>query len=357
MKKICFLTLNNFLLSGCTRVTTDLANALSEFFDVSILSFCGNQEKENYFVNRNVYIYDFGKPYDFRARESVLLAKKLISFLKNKKIDVLISSGSFALPLLALIKPFIKCKIIFWDHENIEGRDWKSILFRKIGCKICDKTVVLTEKTLRDYKRIVGVSDDKIFQIYNFVNEEPCDGECDIYSKKIISVGRVSPEKGYEMAVRVAKDVFSKHPDWCWDIYGDGTDFEKIKLQIKHSGLENNMFLKGSTSRVREKYKDYAICVLTSYREGFAMVLVEAKINKLPLVSFDCVAGPSEIISDGVDGFLIPCYNKSLMAEKICELIENLELRKSFFECSQNNIFKFQKDKVINNWREIIECS
>lgn len=94
---------------------------------------------------------------------------------------------------------------------------------------------------------------------------------------------------------------------------------------------------------------------LPSYREGLPLVLLEAKANKLPLVSFDCIAGPNEIITDGENGLLIDCYDKEMMARKICDLIESDSLRKRFSDNWLLNVEKFQKEKILKVWLDLIE--
>ena len=111
----------------------------------------------------------------------------------------------------------------------------------------------------------------------------------------------------------------------------------------------------GLVNDIYERYKDYAIYVLPSYREGLPLVLLEAKANRLPVVSFDCVTGPREIITDGVDGFLIDCYNKQTMANKILDLIESNDLRIKMSKNSYINLDKFSKEKILNQWIELIE--
>lgn len=353
MKNICFMGFNLLTVSGCQKVTVSLANVLSKNNNVHLLSLCKLPNEKCYNANNNIQISSFNLSPDVRVRESLGQAFNLVKFLNSNNIDILILSGVSAIPMIAIIKPFIKCKVIFWDHENLAGRDKKSILFRKLACKVSDKTVVLSEQTLKDYKSYFKIENNKIEQIYNYTDFQN-NNQCNLNSKKIISVGRINPEKGFDMAVDVARKVFKKHNDWQWDIYGDGTDFNKITGKIKEYGLENNLILKGNDNNIREKYKDYSIFVLPSYREGFALVLLEAKMNKLPVVSFDCNAGPNEIINDGVDGYLIPCYNKDEMCKKICELIENKSLRAKFSEHSQDNLYKFGKEKIISKWNKLL---
>ena len=130
---------------------------------------------------------------------------------------------------------------------------------------------------------------------------------------------------------------------------------EDINSKIKELNLEKNVKLMGLSDNMYDEYKNYGIFVLTSYREGFSLVLLEAKANALPLVSFDCVAGPSEIISNNVDGYLIPCYNIEMMSKKISELINKSDLRKKFSTNSQLNVDKFKKSAIIEKWKRIID--
>ena len=354
MKKICFIGFGLFTIGGCQRVTISLANELCKKYETHLLSLCEIPKPYNYFVNPKVYIHSFGMPIDSRARDSFKMAFKVLKFLNSDKIDILFIAGSLPIPLVAIIKPFLRCKVIFCDHENIYGRDKKSIFFRKIACKISDKVVVLTKQILNDYKDILGVKESKLEQIYNSIDCSLAK-KCNLNSNKILSVGRISSEKGFDMAVDIAEKIFKNHSDWLWDVYGDGPDFQKISKKIKDLNLENNFFLRGATSNIMEKYKDYSIFVLPSYREGFAIVLLEAKLNSVPIVSFNCNSGPGEIISDGVDGYLIPCYNKDEMSEKICELINSYELRKSFSNHSQDNLDKFNKNSILKKWSRLIE--
>ena len=94
---------------------------------------------------------------------------------------------------------------------------------------------------------------------------------------------------------------------------------------------------------------------MTSRYEGLPMVLLEAKVKKLPLVSFDIDSGPSDIIEDGVSGYLVPPFDTDAMAERICELIEHPELRQKFSDHAWDNIDKFRKEAVVQKWVELID--
>ncbi len=346
-----------FSIGGAQRVTISLANDLCKEYETHVISICEIENKNNYFVDKKVKIKSFGLPNNAQAREALKLFFKLKKYINENKIDVLFIAGSLPIPVVSILRPFINAKVVFCDHENLAGRDKKSIIFRKIACVISDKVIVLTDETMNDYREKIGDYKNKFIQIYNSIDDSLLEKNivCDINSKKILSVGRLSKEKGFDLAIDAAKKVFLSHSDWQWDIYGDGSEKDEISNKIKFNGLENNVFLKGSDPNVIKKYKDYSIFVLPSYREGFAVVLTEAKLSGLPTVSFDCSSGPSEIISDGIDGFLIPCYSTKIMAEKICKLIEDPLLRKSFSEHSKDNLYKFSKKIIIKKWINLIE--
>lgn len=357
MKNICFIGFGLFTIGGCQRITVSLCNNLCDSYNTHILSLCEIIDPKTYDVDDRVHVHSFHMPVEMRARKSISAAFKLKNFLQKQKIDILFIAGTLPIPLVYLVKPFIKTKIVFCDHENIRNRDKKSLLFRKVACKICDKVVVLTKQTEEDYQKNFNVDKNKIECIYNYIDD--CiynqSSQCNLFSPQIISVGRISSEKGFDLAVDAAKIVCEKHQDWQWHVYGDGPDYQQIKRKIEKNHLENFLILKGMTHSIQEKYKDYSIFVLPSYREGLPLVMLEAKCNQLPIVSFDCPTGPAEIVDNEMNGYLIDCYDTKQMAEKICLLIEDQEKRKSFSKHSKDNLHLFTKAEVMKKWVTLIE--
>lgn len=357
MKKICFIGFSLFSIGGCQRVTISLANDLCSRYNVHILSLCEIPNPNNYYVDGRVKVHSLGMPSDLRARGSIGLFFKIKKFLEENKIDILFLAGSLPIPVISLLRPFLKLKVVFCDHENLSGRDKKSVFFRKVACMISDRVVVLTKQTLEEYIKVMNIKKSKIIQIYNYIDDKLLNNknEYNIESNKIISVGRLSSEKGFDMALKVARLVFDKYPDWQWHIYGDGPEKNNLTQSIKELNLENNFILKGSTPKVITRYKDYSMLVLPSYREGFALVLIEAKSCGLPVISFDCNSGPSEIIDNNKNGYLIPCYDINNMAEKICKLIENTSIREKFSSCARKDLGKFSKNNILNSWKNLID--
>lgn len=366
MKKIAILIDNMSVMGGSQRISLDLYNELSKYYD-------------SYFITwyKETFVYDadeinkdkiiFLKAKKKRLRYDIFsLFYSLVKIISSKKIEILIVVGRYSALLLLFIKVFVKVKIIFWEQTSISGY---LKVFNTPKRKMVNKLILLIYKKVGDKIVFLTTKDEKIFikenkvyntiHIYNYVNNRLLLNSLsyDITSKKIITVGRLDYAKGYEYLIQIAKLVFQRHPDWEWHIYGDGETKYKNKIidLINKSNLKKHIVLQGNSSNIYNLYHDYSFYVMTSRYEGFGLVLIEAKSQKLPLISFDIKSGPSDIIRDGIDGFLIKPFDCNAMVEKICKLIENPQLRQQLSDNAQANLDKFCKEKIIKEWCNIIE--
>lgn len=366
MKKIAFLIEDISELSGGKRVAVNLANELSKHYNVSFITWYNKKNVFELLNTINIYyllLYKSRMRYDYFK-----LIKKLNLLIKREKIEELIVVGRFV-SIISFFAVFnTKCKLIICEHNSIKGYNTIAKGFKNkivnIFILLCykffvDKIVFLTRKDLEEYKKKNIRISDKLINIYNSLdNKLFCNVKnYSLNSKKIITVGRIDYQKGYEYLIKVAKFVFSKHPDWQWHIYGDGVVKYKNQIidLINQNNLQNNIILQGNRSDIYDLYQNYSFYVMTSRYEGLPMVLLEAKAKKLPIVSFDINSGPSDIVRDGVDGFLVEAFDCNVMADRICELIENSELRQKFSDNAHGNIDKFSKEKIIKQWCDFIE--
>ena len=352
---------------GAERVAANLYNALGLYHEVFYVSYFG--EKIFYKVENKSNVISIipkrEKPIKYYLFEIVNGLNKIIC---NYGIELLIVINRYTSIPALLAKIISKVKVICCEHSSMKGysvidQHWfgrlHSWMLLNVGYKyIADKVVFLTKKDRDEYASLIN-NDDKVVNIYNWVDEKLINNEidCDFNSKLLLSVGRIDYAKGYEYLIVVADKVFKKHKDWVWHIYGDGNQCYKNKLKklIKDKGLEGKVVFKGLTEDIYSLYSRYSIFVLTSRYEGLPMVLLEAKSRRLPLISFDINSGPSDIICDGVDGYLVKPFDIDEMCNKICSLIENKDLRMYFSKNSYDNLQKFSRDTIVKQWCDLID--
>lgn len=360
MKNICLVNWDFSFVGGISNVVSSLSEEFSKRYNTHVLSINDENNKLGANLSEKVKYHVINKGTNRVRNACVKSFFPILKYLKKNKIDIVFGVGHYTGPVLLPVSKFSKAKFVFCDHGAIANQldDFTAVSFRKSAAKHFDKIITLTNRNRDDYIKMFNCQEDKVICIPNWVDSKVikcASAQYDIASKKIITAGRFTPEKGFDMLVDVAEMVFAKYPDWSWDLYGDGKLFEQIKAKVMQKNLQDNLILKGMATDLCKRYKQYAMYVLPSYREGLSLVLLESKVNRLPLVSFNCVAGPSEIITDGEDGFLIGCYDKKMMAKKICDLIESDRLRQKFSDNWSLNLEKFQKEKILDKWLNLIE--
>lgn len=344
---------------GTEHMTQLVANALCqrEDYRVFVLSKSANRPIPYYNLDSRI-TFDVLDQKPYRGAVSllkdILLLKKYIS--RNDihiLVNVDVSLGTFSLPM-KILRP--RLKQVFWEHfcvhYSVGNKRMDSM--RRQALKWGDMYVTLTPE---DAEILNGNSScrARVISIPNIcpyqISAVPYDSE----SKTIISVGNTIPVKGMEYIIEAAKTVFLKHPDWKWEIYGDGSRLNALKKQVSENALLENVFFRGRDKNLMRKYRESAFLVMTSKSEGFGMALAEAQAFHLPTVAFDVPYGPRNIITDGVNGYLIPPFDTEAMSEKICELIENRALRKSFSEHAADDLDVLSSESVLLQWVKMLE--
>ena len=237
------------------------------------------------------------------------------------------------------------------EHANIIKRIfakfWSHSLLSHL--KKLDTLVVLTEKD-----REAWVELDNVVVIPDPLSLSPS-SVSSLTEKRVISVARYSYEKGIDLLLKAWSIAEKQVLDWRLDVFGDGdrTAFEQLidnlKIDRKRCQLHDR------TNEVEKEYINSSLFVLSSRFEGFGMVILEAMACGLPVVSYDCPWGPSSIITNMEDGSLIENGNVQALADGVCELIENPELRKEFGKNARKNVLRYSRDNVMLQWVDLFE--
>lgn len=364
----CYNTL--WKTGGIETITAIKANALSrlEGNDVWVVV-TDSPDHAPDVLSPNVHLVDLGIHYDkiswrFPLNLIQLLPKRCLHRKKLRRLfheihpDVVISAGGHERKILPFLHgPWVlirECHTITNNHQTsqdnlVKTTRWlgEMIEFRLFS-KRYDRIVVLTEED----KRINWHNNDRVIVLENPLRFSSI-SLSSLTKKKVISVGRLSPVKGFSQLIRAFKTVVDLYPDWELHIFGEGPERESLLDEIQSLGLQNSVSLHGTTKQVQEELTQASIYACSSRFEGFGLSILEAMSCGLPIVSFDCPYGPRSLIDNGHSGFLVPLDDVQGLSEKICLLIEDANLRKTMGENAYNSTKKNNLDLVTSRWMDL----
>lgn len=174
-----------------------------------------------------------------------------------------------------------------------------------------------------------------------------------LQNKKVIAVGKQSYQKSYDRLLKSWALLDKEFQDWELHIYGKFDKNLGLENLAKDLKIQNQIYFHPPEKNIEEKYAESSIFVLSSRYEGFGMVLIEAMSFGIPCVSFDCNYGPSDIIENGEDGFLIKNGDEETFTEKLQLLMKDENLRKEMGEKARVNVERFLPENVVKNWDEL----
>ena len=229
------------------------------------------------------------------------------------------------------------------------------VWYLQLAVKKVQMVVALTKGDAEEWKK----QTPNVCVIPNVVHLNTSDCS-DCSSKSAITVGRFTKQKDLTCLLHIWNQVYQRYPDWQFHIYGGYGDEQDVILSVINQ-MDANIQVHKSTSDIIEKYKDSSVFLLTSKYEPFGLVLPEAMSCGLPIVAFDCPYGPRDIISDGVDGFLISNRNEEEFLEKVCLLIKNSDLRVQMGQKGYSSSKRYHVENIMPLWnslfRKIIEMN
>ena len=360
MKKICFLIGNLNHSGGTERVTTLIANALAQKdFQVSILSLADG--KQPFFeLVPSIKTYSL-YPEKISFKKNFLGAVwRIRQFVTQHQIDtlVVVDSISCIFTVPALIG--LNIKHICWEHFNFNvnlGVKYRDI-GRKWAAKCCDKIVVLTNRDKELW--LEGIKENNInSKLVTIPNPNPYENtNIDRYStreKVIVAAGRLTEQKGFDLLIKAWAKISHHHDEWVLKIIGSGEDKESLELLAKNENVDSSVELIPATKNIKIFYKQASIFCLSSRYEGFGMVILEAQAFGLPVVSFECDCGPSDLIQHGKNGYLVPSEDIDALSKSLSKM---MSLSKDdYIEYSYNaylNANKFNVKNLLNLWLEIV---
>lgn len=361
--KLVFILQSIYRIGGTEKATIDQANLISDSTnnEVHIISLYQEVESEH---RVNHYISDKIKVH-FLHKKIVLLKYSdtiynLVDLIYKKKTVSLIKSLNPTLCIFTSVKLMtasLPCPAILMAHFRfshfISGKVTRFYLDKYH--KLFERVIFLTEEDMRSYQSHYKSGNGEYIFNYCHVTARM---KSDFSNKRIAYIGRIDDSQkqlshALEIIAGLIRDnVFN---GWRFDLYGTGNDVELIKNKIKSLELCDSVNFMGKYNSLDSVLEKTDLLILTSRFEGLPLSLIEGALSGIPLISYNCSPGISDIIENGYNGFIIEQDNKDEFRARVSELILNNEKLKKFgensFSLAQR---KFSKEVILQKWNSVL---
>jgi glycosyltransferase involved in cell wall biosynthesis len=217
-----------------------------------------------------------------------------------------------------------------------------------------DAIAVLSADDEADYREAVGGGRARVVRIPNAVPDLG-GGISALDAPVIVAAGRLQRQKGFDLLIDAFAPIADGHPQWEVRIYGGGPEKAALQRQIADRGLEGRVRLMGPTRELGAALAQGSVFVLSSRWEGFGLVIVEAMSRGLPVVSFDCPRGPSDIITEGRDGLLVPERDTTALGAAMERLIDDAAARKAMGAAALERARDYDGDAIAARWAALLD--
>lgn len=351
---------------GIERVLVDKMNYLSTHgYEVFMLTTCQGEHPVPYQLEDAVHMEDLGIQFHLQYRyqglrkildgyrRTRLFEKRLSERLSIVQPDVIVCTT--ADPVFSIAKVKGKIPLVVESHsiytrtfgeKGLRQRYVAYLLKRGLKKAFC--VVALTEGDAMEWRKIHP--NVKVIPDIVHLND---DGISTLHNKRVIWVGRFDYQKRPLEIVKIWQQIHPAFPDWHLDIYGEGE--QKQELQNIISSQDMNIHLHEPTNHIFEAYRNSSILVVTSLFEPFGLVIPEAMSCGLPVVAYNCPYGPSMIITDGENGYLINEGDMLSFANQLSVLMNDEAMRSRIGEVAFVSSNRYRSDTIMPLWHSLFE--
>ena len=365
--KLLYTILGTYNSGGMERVLANKANYLARHgYEITIVTTDQKNRKPYFKLDPSIRLIDLGINYTddlgkgFISRGISFLKKNIEHKRKLKKLlfqikpDITVSMFDNDASFIPDINDGSKkvLEIHFSRFKRIQyGRKgiWKLIdNYRSKAdlktVKRFDRFVVLTEEDKGYWGELPNI------QVIQNANSFESDLKAKLENKQVLAIGRFDYQKGFDDLIEIWSKVYEKYPNWRLNIFGHGPLKEKYEYLIRSLKLQDVVSLHPPTSDIKSVYLEHSILAMTSRYEGLPMVLLEAQVCGLPMVSYTCKCGPKDIITSGENGYLIREGNNDEFAERLIQLMEDAYFRKELGKAAALNSVNYQEQHIMAQW-------
>ena len=376
MKKV-LLFVDNLDEGGVSKVLFDLLENINrEKYDITIMALYNNGMYKDKIkeYGKFKYCFDIPEPNDNSLKANLyrkywggmlrLPEKFMYKWFVKEKYDIEIAF------IHGWSTKFIsgsnnkKSKKIAWVHADLVTWDkvdgvFKNLEHHKKAYSKFDEVICVSQIVKEGIEKKYNVKNAKV--LYNPINREKIlklsnekiDDINHSNKFKLISVGRLSKEKGYDRLLRVVKKLVNEQIGCELLIIGSGKEYDKLNSYIKNNNLEYNIKIVGYKENPYKYVKSSDLFVCSSLSEGYSLVIAESLVLGIPVVSTKC-SGPIEILRNGENGLLVENSEEGLY-KGIKEIINSGELYMNYKNKAVEEGTKFGVDNFIKSLEEILD--
>ena len=367
--KIVFNIAHLATRGGKERVLVNKANYMAREWGAEVVVVTTEQKGRPvvYELDRRVRLVDLEAPYEDFRRSGVIAnrlaqsacrrkhRRELTALLERERPDITVAMFGREVTWLSGVKDGSKKVLEYHFYKEVLKRDarrqpllWLKYWWKMRAVRRYDRFVVLTEEDRRLWGNLKNIA--VMPNALTFFPEQ----QASLTAKRVLAVGRLTEQKGFDRLIRLWADVAPRFPEWRLSIVGDGALRSSLQRQIEAAGLKSVELLP-ATPDVLAEYLNSSIYAMTSRYEGFPMVLLETMACGLPVVTYTCKCGPREIIRDGEDGFLVEEGDTDRFEACLVRLMKDERLRQEMGRRARENITRFSQENVMARWRQLYE--
>lgn len=366
------LTISSLGGGGAERVMTALAKAWAhDGNEVTLITLASVQE-DRYLLDpsvRRVALDVAGdSPHAVAAvGNNLARLRALRRVIKTCRPDVVVSFMANTNLLSVMAALGLRIPVIVSERVSVTAqppRGIRSMLYRLLYRRAA-AVVAQTPRAARDIERRTGCT---VAVIPNPVSPEPTHArhgasgiEPSMHSgagrRNLLAVGRLTPQKGFDLLIEAFARVAGPHPDWGLTILGEGRQRAELTAAVVAHGLVDRVSMPGFSDRVREAMRQADLFVLSSRFEGFPNALLEAMSEGVACASCDCETGPRELIRHGENGWLVPAGDATALAGALDTLMRDAGLRERLGAHAREVLTLYSLPAVVDRWNALLAAT
>ena len=344
---------------GAERVASDIASFWAERGDaVTIMTM---EDTESDFYPLSDRVTRMGLSMRNRSANAVAALLSNLQRIRKLREHFNASRPNFVVSFMDTTNVVVRLAVIGMKipvvaSEHIDPRHypiplaWR--LLRRIAYPFMSAVVILTESVRPWARRIVG-NQRKVWVIPDPIDVRPVADRTSKVRNSVVAMGRLEPQKGFDLLLRAFAACSVTHPGLTLTIYGEGSQRSYLEQLRDELGIKELVSMPGITRSPRAAMARAELFVLSSRYEGLSLVLLEAMAEGTPVLSTRCPSGPEEIVQDGTNGLLVPKEDVQALAGAMDSLMSDGELRSRLAAVGRTTVQRFSFETIMPLWDEL----